>query len=74
MGAAAGRVRAEEALSVVRKLVRDRSEVFGAGLTRLGDCYAVKVMAERTVDALPDKIGEVRIVQEIGEPPEAWDA
>lgn len=72
MGAAAGRVRAEEALHIVRQLVQGRSEVVGSGLTRLGDRYAVKVMARRPVEVLPDDIDGVPIMQEIGEPPKAW--
>jgi hypothetical protein len=72
MGAAVGRARAEHALGVVRKLVRGHPEVFGSGLTRLGDRYAVKVMATRPVQALPDEIDAVPIVQEVGEPPRAW--
>ncbi len=70
--AAGGRAQAEEALGVVRKLVSGRSEVFGSGLTRVGDHYAVKVVAATPVKALPAEIDGVRIVQEIGEPPQAW--
>jgi hypothetical protein len=70
--AGSGRVRAEEVLGRVRDLVRDRPEVFGTGLSRVGESYAVRVMAFRPVEALPDEIDGVRIVQEIGEPPQAW--
>jgi hypothetical protein len=72
MGVAHGRARADHALSVVRKLVSGRPEVFGSGLTRLGDRYAVKVMARRPVADLPDEIDGVPIVQDVGKPPKAW--
>lgn len=72
MSGAVGRARAEEVLGVVRKLLRGRAEVFGSGLTRLGDRYAVEVMTIRPVDDLPDEIDGVPILQQIGEPPGPW--
>ena len=72
MGTISERSRAEDALNVIRDLARRQPDVFGSGLTRAGDRYAVEVFVTRRVSSLPNEINGVPVVQRIGAPPAAW--
>lgn len=73
MRPAAARLRAEQALTVARELLRGRSEIFGSGLTRVGGKYVVMILTTRQVDDLPDEIEGVPLIQELGDPPQLWE-
>lgn len=72
MAAASSRGRAQEALRLVRELIEQDQRVFGSGLTKTDDEYSVKVMTRRSIDDLPTAVLGIPVVQEVGEPPQAW--
>lgn len=66
------RERANVALGVTRRLLREVPEVDGSGLSRRSGRYVIIVWADHQLYGLPSEVDGFPIIQEVRRRPELW--
>jgi len=66
------RERAERALALLRRRLRDHPDVIGTGLAADGGMLVLSVLTRRYIAELPTTIGAVPVHQDAREAPRPW--